>query len=245
MKPAVTYQKIRGGYYTPKPIADFLARWAIQTPHASVLEPSCGDGTLLQSAAEMLMERGATRTAMIDLLHGIEFDPQEAAKAVERLEAMSGLPFTTAVHCGDFFTYCHTHLMDKRSFDAILGNPPFVRYQNFPEEQRRIAFYLMQRAGLHPNRLTNAWVPFLVAATLLLQEHGRLAMVIPAELLQVNYAAELRYFLSRYYRALTLITFKKLLFEGIQQEVVLLLGERNGGMSTGIRTIELDGIADL
>jgi adenine-specific DNA-methyltransferase len=117
--------------------------------------------------------------------------------------------------------------------------------QNFPEEQRRIAFYLMQRAGLHPNRLTNAWVPFLVAATLPLNEHGRLAMVIPAELLQVNYAAELRYFLSRYYRALTLITFKKLLFEGIQQEVVLLLGERNGGMSTGIRTIGLDGIADL
>lgn len=245
MKPAVTYQKLRGGYYTPKPIADFLARWAIQTPHASVLEPSCGDGTLLQSAAETLIDWGATRTAMIDLLHGIEFDPQEAAKAAERIEAMSGLPSTTTVHCGDFFTYCHTHLMDKRSFDAILGNPPFVRYQNFPEEQRRIAFYLMQRAGLHPNRLTNAWVPFLVAATLLLNEHGRLAMVIPAELLQVNYAAELRYFLSRYYRALTLITFKKLLFEGIQQEVVLLLGERNGGMSTGIRTIELDGIADL
>src|SRR5437763_12949324 len=103
----------------------------------------------------------------------------------------------------------------------------------------------MQRAGLHPNRLTNSWVPFLVAATLLLNEHGRLAMVIPAELLQVNYAAELRYFLSRYYRSLTLITFKKLLFEGTQQEVVLLLGERNGGTQTGIRTIELHGIADL
>lgn len=106
------------------------------------------------------------------------------------------------IHSGDFFAYCHTHLNDKRHFDAIIGNPPFVRYQNFPEEQRRIAFYLMQRAGLHPNRLTNTWVPFLVAASLLLNPGGRLAMVIPAELLQVNYAVDhstekwTRYFLD-------------------------------------------------
>jgi adenine-specific DNA-methyltransferase len=103
----------------------------------------------------------------------------------------------------------------------------------------------MQRAGLHPNRLTNSWVPFLVAATLLLKRTGRLAMVIPAELLQVNYAAELRGFLSQHYSYITLITFKKLVFDGIQQEVVLLLGERNGSEHTGIRTIELDGIYDL
>jgi adenine-specific DNA-methyltransferase len=36
MKPVATYQKLRGGYYTPKPIADFLARWAIQTPITTV-----------------------------------------------------------------------------------------------------------------------------------------------------------------------------------------------------------------
>src|SRR5713226_7157870 len=44
---------------------------------------------------------------------------------------------------------------------------------------------------------------------------------------------------------ITLITFKKLVFDGIQQEIVLLLGERNGNGHTGIRTIELNGIDDL
>src|SRR5438874_8962015 len=70
-------------------------------------------------------------------------------------------------------------------------------------------------------------------------------MFIPAELLQVNYTAELRGFLSQHYSYITLITFKKLVFDGIQQEVVLLLGERNGSEHTGIRTIELEGIDDL
>ena len=244
MKPVATYQKIRGGYYTPKPIADFLARWAIQTPTTRVLEPSCGDGILLESAIETLISLGAENTTIKNLVQGIELDPQEAQKALERLRELNDLPLAQ-IDIGDFFTYCQTYLFEDRLFDAIIGNPPFIRYQNFPEHQRIMAFYLMQRAGLHPNRLTNSWVPFLVAATLLLKKTGRLAMVIPAELLQVNYAAELRYFLSNYYSYLTLITFKKLVFNGIQQEVVILLGEKNGSDHTGMRTIELDGIDDL
>ncbi len=244
MKPIATYQKLRGGYYTPKPIATFLANWAIQGPDTSVLEPSCGDGMLLEAAARRLIECGVAASSIHSLVQGIEFDPQEAQKAAERLRAIDASHFAQ-VQTGDFFTYCQRWLAQERCFDTIIGNPPFIRYQHFPENHRSIAFYLMQRAGLHPNRLTNAWVPFLIASTLLLSKSGRLAMVIPAELLQVNYAAELRYFLSQHYSYITLITFKKLVFDGIQQEIVLLLAERNGSEHTGIRTIELDGIDDL
>jgi len=245
MKPIATYQKLRGGYYTPKPIADFLGRWAIQASVAEVLEPSCGDGIVLQAAAEALIERGAGAQEVADCLHGVEFDRQEAQKAVDRLRVLDVPSVPDQIHTGDFFTYCKSQLANKRQFDAVIGNPPFIRYQNFPEDQRVTAFGLMARVGLKPNRLTNSWVPFLVASSLLLKPHGRLAMVIPAELLQVNYAAQLRRFLSEYYSNITLITFKKLVFEGIQQEIVLLLGERNGDEHTGIRTIELDGVADL
>src|SRR5438067_6111273 len=244
MKPVATYQKLRGGYYTPQPIADFLANWAIQTPDREILEPSCGDGMLLEAAVQRLIHCGAERTSIDNLAQGIELVPEEAQKASKRIMAINdGKP--ASIDTGDFFTICQTYLAKDRFFDAIIGNPPFIRYQNFPENQRSMAFYLMQRAGLHPNRLTNSWVPFLVAATLLLKKTGRLAMVIPAELLQVNYAAELRYFLTNYYSYLTLVTFKKLVFNGIQQEVVILLSEKNGSDHTGMRTIELDGIDDL
>jgi adenine-specific DNA-methyltransferase len=244
-KAIATYQKLRGGYYTPKPIANFLAGWAIQSTDTHILEPSCGNGLLLEAAAETLIERGADRKVISKLIHGVEIDSHEAKAATERVMAL-GIPNSeTLIHKGDFFAYCKEHLADKRLFDVIIGNPPFIRYQNFVEEQRAIAFELMRRAGLHPTRLTNTWVPFLVASTLLLNECGRMAMIIPAELLQVNYAAELRLFLSNYYSKVTLITFKKLVFDGIQQEVVLLLGEKNGNQHTGIRTIELNGMEDL
>jgi adenine-specific DNA-methyltransferase len=244
-KPVPSYQKLRGGYYTPKPIADFLAHWAIQSPTAEVLEPSCGDGVLLQSAFEALVQKGAKRQTAVELLHGVELDEYEGRKAICRLEDLGVKPSMFLIHLGDFFAYCKAHLNDKRLFDAVIGNPPFIRYQHFVEEQRAPAFDLMKKAGMRPTRLTNSWVPFVVASSFLVSNKGRLAMVIPAELLQVNYAADLRRFLSDYYNKITLITFRKLVFEGIQQEVVLLLGERNGDGRTGIRTVELDDVNSL
>jgi adenine-specific DNA-methyltransferase len=244
-KPAPSYQKLRGGYYTPKPIGDFMARWAVRSAKTEVLEPSCGDGILLASAFEALLERGAKRSQAAGYLHGVEIDERESRRAAERLESLGGKSGLFLIHRGDFFTYCREHLNDKQLFDAVIGNPPFIRYQNFLEEQRTPAFELMRRAGMKPTRLTNTWVPFIVASSFLLNENGRLAMVVPAELLQVNYAAELRRFLSDYFKRITLVTFRKLVFEGIQQEVVLLLAERNGGGPTGIRAVELDGIAAL
>lgn len=255
-KPEITYQKLRGGYYTPSPIADFLAQWAIQSPRASVLEPSCGDGAMLAAAVKVLVERGARKQAAAELVHGVEFDEGERLKALTRLESFGCLLPHAAIHWGDFFAYCHERLngegmlpfngqFEPKRFDAIIGNPPFIRYQNFQEAHRQPAFEIMRRAGLSPNRLTNSWVPFVVAASFLLSERGRLAMVIPAELLQVNYAAELRRFLSDYFHRITLITFRRLVFAGIQQEVVLLLAERGSGGVSGIRTVELQEMSDL
>jgi len=251
-----SYQKLRGGYYTPQPIADFLASWAIRSPTDEVLEPSCGDGNILAAAARRLLGQGTPAETLSQQLHGVELDPDEAAKAARRLREL-GLPLSSdnTVHIGDFFTHCQQQLFgekvltlvvkERRHFDAVIGNPPFVRYQNFPEEHRQIAFSMMHQAGLKPNRLTNAWLPFLVVGSLLLKEEGRLAMVIPAELFQVNYAAEARQFLSDYFSRVTLITFRQLVFEDIQQEIILLLAERNHDPNSGIRAVELDGIEDL
>lgn len=244
MKPTITYQKLRGGYYTPEPIAQFLARWAIQSPDDEVLEPSCGDGIMLAAAVTALASHGVPPATLARRVYAVEIDADEARKAATRLEKL-GIPVAGQIHVGDFFAYCKQSLATTTRFDAIIGNPPFVRYQNFPEDQRQIAFGLMARVGLKPNRLTNTWVPFLVASTLLLKQHGRLAMVIPAELLQVNYAAQLRCFISEHYRKLTLITFKKLVFDDIQQEVVLLLAEKHAETHTGIRTIEMNDMSDL
>lgn len=255
MKVRPSSQKLRGGYYTPKPIADFLCAWAIDHQDATVLEPSCGDGVFLSSAAARLISLGRSLDLVSDQIVGIEVEPGEASEAGDRLKTLGlsrpgllvGDFFSLAKGAlGNSFAFCKGALADRR-FDAVVGNPPFIRYQNFSEAHRVNAFDLMTSAGLRPNRLTNAWVPFVVAATLLLKEGGRFAMVIPAELLQVNYAAELRTFLSTNYTRLTIFTFRRLVFGDIQQEVILLCGEkgRTDVEHAWIRTIELTDLSDI
>lgn len=226
MKKILGYDKLRGGYYTPKAIADFISRWAVKSPNDTILEPSCGDGSFLQSVNAVFKERNYTT---IPQMTGVELDPIEAQKASAH---------GATIQNQDFFTYYTENILDKKTFDVIVGNPPFIRSQNFDEDYRKKAFSLMEKVGLHPNRLTNIWIPFLVLSTCALTPNGRLGMVIPAEVMQVDYAAEIRQYLSNAYESLTIITFKKLLFPKAQQEVVLLLGEKTSSRK-GVRTIEV------
>lgn len=256
MKALPTTQKLRGGYYTPPTIAHFLTEWAIRRSTDSVLEPACGDGAILVEAAQRLRHlRGRSRSTRTSLT-GIELFGEEARKARHRVAGPRGLPSWIQVLERDFFSFAAdlfpgTSLFslaegqDSARFDAVLGNPPFVRYQDFPEAQRAVAFALMEQHGLRPNRLTNAWLPFLVVSALMLKADGRLAMVIPAELLQVNYAAETRSFLSQFFERITLLTFRKLVFAGTQQDVVLVLAERKASSSHGIRVVELEDAEEL
>ncbi len=190
MKTPATSQKLRGGYYTPPELARFLVEWAIQSATARVLEPSCGDGAFLAPIIQRLLTLNAIPGSIANQITAVEVDENEAAKAAKNVGSLLNGSKNIQVSPNDFFGVCETKLNGQR-FDAVVGNPPFIRYQNFHESHREAAFRLMKSAGLHPNRLTNAWVPFVVAGTYLLSEHGRLAMVVPAELLQVNYAAEL------------------------------------------------------
>ena len=58
-KKQVNKQKLRGGYYTPAPLCDYLVNWAIRTGDENILEPSCGNGNFITSALGKLNSLGA------------------------------------------------------------------------------------------------------------------------------------------------------------------------------------------
>lgn len=216
--------KLRGGYYTPKAIAQFIAAWASKSG-PRILEPSCGDGAILQELTRIV---GSTHVEAVELL------PEEAAKA----RAASG----AHVEVSDFFTWFKSDRFGY--FDAVVGNPPYIRFGSWAEESREGALNLMHQQGLRPNKLMNAWVPFVIASVIATRPGGRIALVLPAELLQVGYAAIPRSFLVDNCTTVTIVSFAKLVFPGILQEVILLLAERGEGPAE-IRTIEFPEASHL
>jgi adenine-specific DNA methylase len=223
-------EKLRGGFYTPEPIAEFILRWGINgSSDIDILEPSCGDGVFLE---QILKNNFNYRT-----LTAIELNEEEAAKA-DKIDLKN-----KKIINDDFHTYCNNTL---ERFDLVIGNPPYIRYQFFDKFQQAEAGDIFIKAGLTYSKLTNAWVSFVVGASLLLKDKGgKIGFVLPAEILQVSFAQQLRRFIAHFYNKINIISFKKLVFPDIQQEVVLLLCEKNERNTHNIEHIEVRDASEL
>lgn len=226
-------QKLRGAYYTPLPIAKKMVELFDYENIHKVLEPSCGDGVFLDAISNTgIIER-------IDCFKAIEINQEEAEKVEQRYCKNTKI----SIHKQDFFDYYFEHYT-KEKYDLILGNPPYIRYQYLDDIQRERMSQILTMHGMKANKLINTWVGFTVACAQMLSESGKLAFVVPSEILQVAYAADLRLFLADTFTRITLITFEELVFPDIEQEVVILIGEK-GGEEKGIRIIELKNLDDL
>lgn len=213
-----TAQKLRGGYYTPHDLAVFLARWVKDISPKRILEPSCGDGAFFEALGQV---GGFSKTEVL----GFELEPDEAAKAQARAKAV-GLKSAT-VRSEDFLQWAIDHFDDGREkFDAIVGNPPFVRYQYLPEPFQVCAEQIFKTLALPFTKHTNAWVSFILASMALLRPGGRLAMVVPAEIIHVTHAQSLRSYLGRECRRLVIVDPEEIWFSDTLQGAVILMVEK-------------------
>ena len=213
--------KLRGGYYTPPDLAGFLVRWIKAKNPPDILEPSCGNGVFFRAVSAQHLRRTQ--------LTGFELNAAEAKKA--SIVARTAQLHAT-VHARDFLGWALEHLSDDGArFSAVLGNPPFVRYQYLPAHFQTRAEQVFQRLGLRFTKHTNAWVPFVLASVALLRPGGRLAMVVPSEIIHVLHAQSLRSHLGTVCRRVVIIDPEELWFENTLQGVVLLLAEKQTAAS--------------
>ena len=242
-KPVITERKRRGGYYTPLALAQYLVKWGIRGNTQRILEPSCGDGNFILAILQYLEQKEYISPSIV----AVELEDTELAKAVERVERFGQNGTVIEWRRQDFFE-AYTGLEGAEKFDLIIGNPPFIRFQHFNDDSRNLAFAHLRLAGYKPTKLANAWAGFVQLSIELLREDGRLAMVVPAELLQVKYAHELRERLVQQFKHIVIVGFKRLVFPEIQQEVVLLLAEgkqTDKSQPSDIHTIELTNGEEL
>ena len=222
-------RKARGAFFTPPALCRYMVDWAVRSGSDAVLEPGCGEAAFLLAAAGRLTGLGGSGGR----LRGIEVHPA-SARAARR--ALAGTGHDAAVRVADFFT-----VPPRPAFDVVVGNPPFVRYQDLGGEAGSLGRAAALRAGVRLTRLASSWAAFTVHSALFLKPAGRLALVLPAELLSVNYAAEVRGFLTRRFGRVRLVLFTELVFPGVLEDVLLLLAEGEGG--TGV--CELHQARDL
>ena len=208
-------QKLRGGYYTPKFLTDYLSRWALLHNPKTLLEPSCGDGAFIKSCLELDYSVSLT---------GFELDPIEASKAQEAVISFQNVE----IYNSDFLSWALKEIKKPtvEGFDSIVGNPPFIRYQYLPTEFQETAKEIFELLDCKFTKHTNAWVPFVLACLKLLNPCGRLAMVLPTEILHVLHAQPFRDYISNVCSQFLIIDPEELWFEGTLQGAVLFMAQK-------------------
>ena len=214
LKENITQKKLRGGYYTPQKLANYITELTLKND-MRILEPSCGDGSFLRSIKKMLGHSNYN----IEKIDAVEYIEEEANKSKKVLEDIDN----AQVINDDFYNF---YVNCKEKYNLIIGNPPYIRYQYLTTFQREKQAEVLIKNKMKSNKLINSWVFFLVACIELLEKNGKIAFVIPAEIMQVAYADDLRKYLSKHLSKITIISFNELLFEDAEQEVVVLIGTK-------------------
>lgn len=131
--------------------------------------------------------------------------------------------------------------------DAVIGNPPFVRYQDHSKAARKRSASAALAQGVRLSGLASSWAATLVHASGFLKPTGRLAMVLPAELLTVGYAEPVRRWLRQRFAAVNLFLFERLQFQDAEEQVVLLVAHGRGPCdSFGLYSVDsADDLAGL
>ncbi len=191
------------------------------------MDPTCGEAVFLLAAADRLQQLGASPAAIADQLTGVDLHQPSLDASGRLLRAQgAGARFV----CSDFFDQpSPAQIGDEIGWqDAVIGNPPFVRYQEHRGAARKRSATAALAQGVHLSGLASSWAASLVHASAFLNPNGRLAMVLPAELLTVHYAEPVRRWLKRRFAAVNLVMFERLQFRDAEERVVLLVAHGTG-----------------
>lgn len=226
-----------GAYYTNEPIAEFLVWWAIPSGTERVIDPSFGGGAFLTAAAKRIQSLGGSPSNQI---FGVEIDSKVHAGVTRDFESVFSIPIQNFSN-EDFFFY----QPGARGFDAVIGNPPFIRYQRFNGTSRKAALDRSAALDVKLTRLSSSWAPFTVLSIALVNPGGRLAFVLPAELTHASYATPVIRYLAQSFGKVTILTFKRKLFPNLNEDTLLLLAGEKGGSCTSILHRDVSSVSEL
>ncbi len=198
--------RTQGGIYTPQFIARFFARF-LEVNHSPsrfvrlrVIDPACGSGMFLRTLLELQCDPRrstnlrVTTAAAFANVRGIDVDAN-ACKAARLslcllyLSLTGEFPEAIAIDNANAIEVISQHQDMLDSYDAVIANPPYVRWEKMPENlQNLIISYL---GALRQGR-TDLYIAFLKAGLDILSPGGFLLYVLPRSFLVANNAEKLR-----------------------------------------------------
>ncbi|MGP8110088.1 MAG: Eco57I restriction-modification methylase domain-containing protein [Thermoplasmata archaeon] len=135
-------------------------------------------------------------------------------------------------------------VMAEGKFDAVIGNPPYIRIQQLREWSPAEAEFVQKNYPVAAKGNVDIYIPFVAKGLDLLSEHGLLGFILPHKFFQANYGARIRELIADGGMLQHLVSFgHQQVFDGATTYTCLMfLGKDR---ATGFRYVDFSSITDL
>lgn len=191
-------RQVNGAFYTPEYIVRYIVNNIVHGD-IKVCDPSCGSGAFLIEAIEKIHKD--TKKSIISIIENNIYGSDILDYAIQRTKLL--LSLLALSHGEDkeeikFNLVCQDSLtadwtkefpkifksgdwkdvfgMSENGFDAIIGNPPYVRIQDFGKATKKM---IIERWEKIAKGNFNLHFPFFVLGVKLLKKNGKLGYITP------------------------------------------------------------------
>lgn len=205
-----TIKKRLGQYFSGSKVANLLVDICAPTCFDRVIDPMAGIGDMLDAS----IQYGVPSANVC----GIEIDPVAGMKCKEKIS--SGKVFI-----GDAFSLEPYSFFERKAWDLVITNPPYVRYQsignyegggfvlkNATETRHSLSKIVntlehlsdeekacFQKIIRNYSGLSDLAVPAWILCAALTKHDGQLAMVVPESWISRDYALIIKYMLLKFF----------------------------------------------
>lgn len=172
-------QKLNGAFFTPSYIVDYIISELAPERTDKCLDPSCGSGAFLLGLVEYFkckFDKSVKRIISENIFGSdiLEYNTRRA----KVLLSIYGLENNEIIEETDFNIFNQDSLKAdwQSNFDIVVGNPPYVKYQDLSDDNRN---NLIRDWKTTENGTFNLYFAFFELGYKLLSPNGRVGYITP------------------------------------------------------------------
>jgi len=170
---SISYRKDYGQFFTPFPVARLMASWITKDQPKTILDPAFGLGIFYEAVMDIVLDKN------------FKFIGYEIDRRILDYVYFKNKTNNLEIYNEDFLE------SPIRYYDAIICNPPYMRFQKF-FKRHNILPIIEKQIGKKLLGYSNIASIFLVKALHELKPNGRLAFIMPFEFFNTGYGKEIK-----------------------------------------------------
>jgi len=221
---------------------NYIASRNLSSVH--ILEPSCGEGEFLVEIAHRLLMSAAryhfdASEAFNRNIRAYDIDGEKVDRCRRRIAELGILLSEECIQEADFLK------AETEKTDIVVGNPPYIRYENIPREM--VAFCRYTFSTFHYR--CDLYVPFFEKTLASLRPGGLHCFVCSNRWLKNEYGRKLRQLITRKYALKTIVNLEQA--DAFQEDVLaypaitVISADKTDGSFEYAECKRVDGLGNL